>query len=297
MHPITVTDVRVLPGDSAFLLDDGHTAILYDSGFGFTGDAVAAKIKKILGERPLNFIFLTHSHYDHALGSAYVRKTYPETKVVAGEYAARIFAKPSAKATMRDLDRKFATQCGVSDYEDLSDFLQVDLAVADGDSVQAGDMEFVAIHLPGHTKCSFGFYCPTHQLLLGSETIGVYNGTDDVVPAYLVGYRMTLDSIARVKSLKIEQILVPHYGLLYGEEAQRYLVRAEQSAKDTAAQIVASLRAGQSKAQILARFKEKFYHGYIKEIYPVDAMELNTSITIDLLNGELLKDEQTRPLA
>ena len=66
---MTITDVRVHPGDSGFLLDDGQTAILYDSGFAFTGYAVADKIKTILGARPLDYIFLTHSHYDHALGS------------------------------------------------------------------------------------------------------------------------------------------------------------------------------------------------------------------------------------
>ena len=45
MSEIKITDVRALVGDSAFLIDDGKTAILYDSGFGFTGFGVAEKIK------------------------------------------------------------------------------------------------------------------------------------------------------------------------------------------------------------------------------------------------------------
>ena len=47
MDKIKITDVRVNPGDSAFLIDDGKTAIMYDSGFAFTGYGVADKIKKI----------------------------------------------------------------------------------------------------------------------------------------------------------------------------------------------------------------------------------------------------------
>ena len=35
-------------------------------------------------------------------------------------------------------------------------------------------------------------------------------------------------------------------------------------------------------------FRQKFYHGYIRAIYPPDAMELNTSIMLDLLTRELL---------
>ena len=96
MSEIKITDVRALVGDSAFLIDDGKTAIMYDSGFAFTGYEVADKIKKILGDRKLDYIFLTHSHYDHALGSVYALKYWPDAKVVAGEYAAKIFAKDSA---------------------------------------------------------------------------------------------------------------------------------------------------------------------------------------------------------
>ena len=45
MSKITITDVRVNPGDAAFLIDDGKTAIMYDSGFAFTGYGVAYKTK------------------------------------------------------------------------------------------------------------------------------------------------------------------------------------------------------------------------------------------------------------
>ena len=92
MHNLKITDVRANPGDSAFLINDGITAILYDSGFAFTGYAVADNIKSALGERTLDYIFLTHSHYDHALGSVYAKKYWPSAKVVAGEYATKIFA-------------------------------------------------------------------------------------------------------------------------------------------------------------------------------------------------------------
>jgi len=113
LKDIKVTDVREKKGDAAFLIDNGKTAIMYDSGFAFTGYAVADRVRSILGERPLDYIFLTHSHYDHALGSVYAKKYYPTAKVVAGEYAAKIFAKPSARSLMRELDGKYAKKCGV----------------------------------------------------------------------------------------------------------------------------------------------------------------------------------------
>lgn len=290
MIDIKVTDVRENTGDSAFLIDDGKTAIMYDSGFAFTGYAVADKIKGILGERKLDYIFLTHSHYDHALGSVYALKYWPEAKVVAGEYAAKIFEKPTAKALMRDLDQKFARKCGVLDYEDLIDDLKVDIAVKDGDVVCAGDMKFTVINLPGHTKCSVGFYLEENKLLLSCETIGVFDGDKTVLPSYLVGYQMALDSISRVEALDIESILVPHYGILGKEKTAEYLKSARYSAESAAKKIAEILKSGGTKEAAAAAFKDEYFNENVKKIYPIDAMNLNTDIMVNLIERELVKD-------
>lgn len=285
---IKITDVRALKGDSAFLIDDGKTSILYDSGFGFTGFQVAENIKRELKDRELNFIFLTHSHYDHALGSAYVLNRFKNAKVVAGEYAVKIFSKPTAKAVMRDLDKKFAFKNGISDYEDLADNLTVHIALKDNDKIKAGDMEFTALNLTGHTKCSVGYYLKSEKLLLSTESLGVYTEDGQVVPSYLVGYQMVIDSIKRVMSLDVEKILIPHYGVIEGVEAKAYLDKALKNAIETADEIVSILKSGKSKEDAVNHFVAKYYKGKVKEIYPYDAMMLNTSITVDLIEKELL---------
>lgn len=286
MNELKITDVKVNPGDAAFLIDDGQTSILYDTGFGFTGHEMAEKIKKVLGERELNYIFLTHSHYDHALGVPHILRQYKEAKVVAGEYATHIFSKPTARAAMRDLDRKFADICKVGEYEDLTDELRVDIVVSDGDVIKAGDMEFTVLNLPGHTRCSIGFYCPQRKLLLACESLGVYDGEGDIMPIYLVGFKMAISSIERVQKLDIENIVVPHYGLLEGEEAKLYLKKGKETSEYIAMEIVQMLKNGKSRQEAVEFYKDKFYHGYIKSIYPIDAMKLNTSLTVDLIARE-----------
>lgn len=283
-----ITDVRAVPGDAAFLLDDGETAILYDTGFAFTGARVAENIRCVLGERQLDFIFLTHSHYDHAAGTPYIKRVYPTATVVAGEYAARIFAKPTARALMRELDAKAARAQGVEKYEDLIDLLAVDRTVTDGDVIEAGKHTFTVLSLPGHTKCSVGYFCEGEQLLLSSETLGVFNGTDDVVPSYLVGYRMTLDALSRTEALGVKKMLLPHMGLIEGDTVSLYLSRARARAEEVAETVKEMLLCGKEKAEIQKWFEKIFYHGYIREIYPVDAMRLNTGITVDLIARELL---------
>ena len=66
---------------------------------------------------------------------------------------------------MRDLDQKFAAKNGVKNYRDLIDNLCVDVEVLDGDKIQCGEMTFTVVELPGHTKCSVGFYLEENELL------------------------------------------------------------------------------------------------------------------------------------
>lgn len=290
MQNIKITDVRCEKGDASFLIDDGKTSILYDVGFGFTGYKVAENIRALLGERPLDYIFLTHSHYDHALGSAYVLRKYPEAKVVAGEYAAYVFTRDGAKRVMRELDGKVAASSGVTAYEFLGDELRVDITVKDGDVIEAGDFSFEVIALPGHTRCCIGFYEKEKGLLLSNETLGSFDGEETIVPSFLTSYADTICSIEKIERLDVKQLVSPHYGLLSEKAASYFLKNMKFATKETAKEIVAYIQNGKSDEEIIRILKNKFLHGYIKEIYPEDAASLNFSIMIALVKKELLAE-------
>lgn len=290
MKKLTITDMRIQPGDSGFLIDDGETSILYDTGFGFTGRAMAEKIKDLLSGRNLDYIFLTHSHYDHALGSGFINQYWQNAKVVAGAYTKNIFGRDGAKSVMKDLDSKFAKKCGISDadYEFPGENLRVDIPVEDGDIIEAGIMRFKTIALPGHTKCSVGFYSEEHELLLSTETIGVYDGKNIIFPSYLVSYKDTLDSIDKIKKLKIKNLLCPHYGILTDSQTEYYLANCRQASVELAQFIVDRIKDNVAEYTIKEEIKKKYRRGYIADIYPEDAADLNTSIMIELIKKELI---------
>jgi len=288
MKNIKITDVRAEKGDAAFLIDDGKTSVLYDVGFGFTGKRVAQNIKAILGERSLDYIFLTHSHYDHALGCPSVLREYPSAKVVAGEYAAYVFTRDGAKRVMRELDGKVAAAAGVTEYEFLGDELKVDITVRDGDVIKAGDMTFEAIAMPGHTRCCIGFFEREEGLLLSTETLGSFDGESLIVPSFLTSYNDTLHSIEKIEGLGVKNLLAPHYGLLDEEKTKYFLEHMKAATEETAREITEYIQCGESDEKIVEALKSKFLRGYIKEIYPEDAAKLNFSIMINLIKKELL---------
>lgn len=288
MRNLSVIDVRVHDADSGFLIDDGRYAILFDSGFGFTGRRMAEKIRAHLGARPLDYIFLSHSHYDHALGAAYIRDEYPMACIVASEYAAKIFDKPTARELMKKLDTALAEREGIVDYEECPSSLTVDIRVSDGDTVTVGDMSFTVVALPGHTKCSIGYYLESEKLLLSPETLGLYSDEKRILPSPLVGYEMSRDSIRRARELQIENIVIPHIGLLDKTETEFYLANAEASLTEAVTEIRDILAGGGSHEDAIEHFREKYYKGSVLRSYPPDAFELNTGITVNLVERELL---------
>lgn len=271
-----VYDVRALPGDSGFLVELDGKFFLYDNGFGFTGAEIVRNVKEITAR--VDFQFLTHSHYDHAGGTPFIKRAFA-CPVVAGSYAAKIFAKDSAKALMRELDGKFARENGVDEYEDLFDLLAVDIAAEDGALVS--DSGFVALALPGHTRCSVGYY--RDGLLLSCETLGLYRGDSLVVPSYLVSVEDTLRAIDRVQELDVKTILLPHYGVM--GDVKTYLTNARENALKTRDQIVKILKSG-TREDAINWFCETYYNSAVASVYPKAAMLLNTGITVDLIARE-----------
>ena len=291
---LNITDCRVQPGDCAYVIDDGTTAILHDTGFGFTGYQIADKIEKLLGDRKLDYILLSHSHYDHAMATPYIKRKYPEAKVVAGHHAAGVFQRPGARRVMSELDSKFAATCGIHDYECLVDELAVDIAVYDGDIIKAGSMEFQVLNLPGHTKCSVGYYCKDLKFFISTETLGVYDGDKVIIPSYLVGVNQSLESIDRVSKMDIRTMLSPHYGVLNEDQTRYFLSHMREASYGLAQWIKGLVEQGRSDNEIFEMFKDRFWHGEIRRMYPVDALILNTSIMTTLIKKELLGIEPVK---
>ena len=282
-----VKDLRVTPGDSAYLIFDDKIAILYDSGFAFTGEKLSLLIKDILGDRKLDYIFLTHSHYDHCLGSAYVLEHYPDAKVVAGRHTAEVFMRPHAIDKMRELDNAHAKHFGIENYDFKGHNLKVDMVVSEGDRITDGNFDFTVLELPGHTKCSIGFYENNSKILFSNETLGIYH-KDGILPICLTGFCDAIASIKKLKALELNGVLIPHLGLIDKESTTHYLSIVEGEFMKAKEIILGNLKKGTPREQIIELFENEFIAGPIADIYPPDAARLNTTLMIKLIEKEFL---------
>ena len=282
-----------LSGGEAYLVQTKECALLYDSGFAYSAPALVKEVEELLGERALNYLFLTHSHYDHVSGSVWVKQRWPQVVVLGGASAASILSRPGARETICMLNKE-AKETAVAfwgldpksvldvDYSLLGE-LAVDEVVEEGQLIDMGSLLFEVIEAPGHTRCSLMLWCDEERLLLGSESLGVLVEGDIVVPTFLTSYAGCLESISKAKALQPEHLLLNHKSVMSGALATRFLQNSENSAIKTAQTTWTLAAEGKSKEEIAAALKEMHYSGALRTFQPEAAFDLNNGYMVDLL--------------
>ena len=102
-----------------FFIEDSKTAVL-DVGMCYDAPVSIALLKDLLKGRKLDYIMLTHSHYDHAGALTEYRKAFPEARVIASGKTASVFERDGARRVIKELSDAAAE--GKSDEEILEIF-------------------------------------------------------------------------------------------------------------------------------------------------------------------------------
>ena len=66
-----------------------RNTVLFDPGMAWYGETTVEKIKEIIGARPIDAVFLTHSHYDQVGDLPVIKKHWPDDMVFGATYDGR----------------------------------------------------------------------------------------------------------------------------------------------------------------------------------------------------------------
>jgi len=267
----------------------GEKNVLYDTGMAYSADRMIENIKRELKGSPLAAVLLSHSHYDHVAGLPFVRQEWPEAVVYGSAYAAKILEKPSVRETMRRLSDDAAKGAGLSGaprYEE--DALRIDVTVKDGDQIRIGNHKISVYETPGHTRCSLS-YLVDRDVLFASETVGVFT-RNGYMPCYLVGYKMTADSLKKLRHAPAKRVLISHQGICE-EEPEAVWDFLESRLLESKDEIIEIIRTHETKEEQLRIMKERYHDGIVTEAeQPSFAFLLNAAATLKVVEREWMEE-------
>lgn len=285
-----VKDVTGGEGGSAYLVLGKDKTALIDCGMAYCAPNLIDNIQEVIGDgRELDYILLSHSHYDHVGAIPYLRKVWPGVEVLAAEHAQKVLSKKSALKTIRDLSSKAGEHFGVHkllEYDD--ELMKVNLIVKDGYLLDLGDLKIAVIETPGHTKCSLSFLV-NEKVMFASETSGVISPTGKIYPTFITSYRETIESNKKCQEAQPEYIISPHSGLVSRSQTHDYwqnCMKAAASCRDFVLQLFSS---GADEDEIFERYKEVYHDKTASEAQPDYAFELNNRAMIRIIIQEAEK--------
>jgi len=265
------------PGGEALLMIGSEKTALIDCGMAYCGEALAENIKKELGERPLDYVLLTHTHYDHIAGLPYLRRVWPDLISYGAEYGKKVLMKDSALKQIEILSKSAWKNYSIQKTEPavLMAGLKIDRALCEMDIISLGNKEIHVFETPGHTNCSLTFLLEPEKILFPSETIGVYAGDGLMVTGMVKSCRETIKSIEKCRNIKAKQIISPHFGLVTDCDVQDYWDLALDSVNRNKDFIFEKIREGALFEEILEEYTKEFYIDIVSKEQPREAFLLN----------------------
>jgi 2-aminobenzoylacetyl-CoA thioesterase len=220
--------VAANPSYPAYIIRGKSKNAMIEGGINMLAPLYLKSIREILGEGiGVDYLFITHSHYDHLGSAGYLRSRIPGLKVAAHERVSPLLQKESVLAMMNRLSE---IQRGlfrdVAGDEDLAIRpMTFDLSVKEGDEFDLGGLTCRVYGVPGHTRDSLAYYIPEIGALFPGEAAGVPQGKDGNEPQveFLSSYDDYLVSIERMMSLNPRMICIGHGWVLTGDDATSFL--------------------------------------------------------------------------
>jgi glyoxylase-like metal-dependent hydrolase (beta-lactamase superfamily II) len=196
---------------AVYLIDFGGCGALVDAGCGGGEDRLLANVESTgLLAGSLEFLLITHCHYDHAGGARHLRDRLG-LKVVAHELDA-----PYIEVGDDDV-------CAATWYGARQIPCPVDLRLAGGrQDLQLNGRAVTALHIPGHSPGSVAYLAESggKKILFGQDVHGpLHPSLKSDRAAYQASLRLLLD-------LEADILCEGHFGVFRGKDEVRDFIRS-----------------------------------------------------------------------
>ncbi|MEI7997437.1 MAG: MBL fold metallo-hydrolase [Methylococcaceae bacterium] len=222
------------PTYPAYLVKGDRASALIEAGLNLIGPSYLRGINQILGDCSLlNYILVTHGHYDHLGAISYLKKMIPEAKLMGHESLAILLQKQKVLDTMN-----FLSEQTWAYFEDIKKNLLEkdnilirpvtwDKGLKEGDTIELGNLNCHVYETPGHTKDHLSFFIPEEGILFAGEALGnaIIENENEMKAEFLTSYTDYLQSIEKLMKLspKVKIIAMSHLYYYTDDDVQKVM--------------------------------------------------------------------------
>lgn len=203
--------IRVLFGRSnVFLLTNGRQNILIDTSPGFMWPVLDRQLKKLDVTR-IDYLILTHSHFDHAANAGRIKEEY-HAQIIVSKYEADFLKtgeNPMARGT-NILTHAFSSLLGKKVLTLLRNKpCSYDILVDSILDLRDFGFEAYIIHTPGHTIGSMSIVVDDEVAIVGDAMFGVFRWS--VFPPFANDIKQMVESWGKLLETNCT-IFLPSHG-------------------------------------------------------------------------------------
>jgi glyoxylase-like metal-dependent hydrolase (beta-lactamase superfamily II) len=209
----------------------------------FVGGGGPWMIQELMGQikawnidmQRVQYLFVGHSHFDHAGAVPFLQKRYPHLEILASQEAARFFAMPKAIQNARKFCQDALCRMGVPDtVEGISldfDTIEPVHVLSDSERIDiGGGLVLCAFETPGHSRCSMTLYAEEQKWLFPSDTLSIpINEGWDFACTASESFVDYLRSLKRLEKLEVSLCAWEHFGLMTDQHVHQIVQRVLRS--------------------------------------------------------------------
>jgi glyoxylase-like metal-dependent hydrolase (beta-lactamase superfamily II) len=212
----------------SYIVQGGSKNLMIEAGINLVGPSYIKSVKEIFGDiNKLDYIFVTHSHFDHLGSVPYMKRQIPQLEFGGSPVVGDILKKESVIKRMNQMsEHQRPLYEEITGDEDVHiEPVALDFSLKEGDQFDLGGIICEIYETPGHTRDSISFFLPEEGILFPGEAVGLPDLENIEKPyvIFLTSYEDYLNSIQKLKNLKPKMICFGHGFVITNDDVDIYL--------------------------------------------------------------------------